>query len=102
MSRDTLNTLTGTTGTDQTEKRVTGTDSENKRALDVLSQGGTGSVIAGIQYDFIGVTFPNTITEIYTYRTGGSGGTITATVTAVYTAASKLDLLSVTRTPVLS
>ncbi len=48
-------------------------------------------------YDYIAATYPDTVTEVYTYKTGGSGGTTVATVTVVYTTATKDVLTSVTR-----
>ncbi|HNQ21212.1 MAG TPA: hypothetical protein PKI46_09145 [Bacteroidales bacterium] len=48
-------------------------------------------------YDYVSVAYPDTETEIYTYKTGGSGGTTVATVTIVYTDATKENLDSVTK-----
>ena len=48
-------------------------------------------------YDYVGVTYPNSTTEVYIFKTGGVGGTTVATVTVVYTAADKESLSSVTR-----
>jgi hypothetical protein len=59
--------------------------------------GGLGSLLEGITYDYIGATYPSATTEVYTYRLGGSLGTVQATVTVVYTSSSKDTLLSVTR-----
>jgi len=50
-----------------------------------------------VQYDYISAAYPDDHTEIYTFKTGGSGGTTVATVTVVYTNATKADLSSVTR-----
>jgi len=49
------------------------------------------------EYDYIAVTYPDTVTELYTYKTGGSGGTTVDTITVVYTDTTKEDLLSVTK-----
>lgn len=49
-------------------------------------------------YDYIAVTYPVNTTEVYTYRLGGAGGTIQATLTVVYTSSSKNDLSTVTWT----
>ena len=57
-----------------------------------------GSIIYGIEFDAIGATFPNATTEIYTYYEGGLAGTIQATVTVIYTNASKDSVQSVVRT----
>lgn len=48
-------------------------------------------------HDYIGITYPTSTSEVYTYKTGGSGGTIVLTVTVVYTDTSKENLSSVTR-----
>lgn len=48
-------------------------------------------------YDYIGVTYPDGMTEVYVYKTGGSGGTTVATVTIVYTDTTKANISSVTR-----
>lgn len=45
-------------------------------------------------YDNIQVTYPDAITEVYTYKLGS---TTTSTVTVVYTDASKASLSSVTK-----
>lgn len=51
------------------------------------------------EYDYIAVTYPDTSTEVYTFKTGGSGGTTVATVTLVYSdAGTKAILASVTKT----
>lgn len=49
-------------------------------------------------YDYISVTYPDTVTEVYVYRDGGASGTLIATVTITYSDASKEELLSVART----
>ena len=50
-------------------------------------------------FDYIGATYPNTSTEVYTYKTGGSGGTTVATITVVYSdAVTKAIITSVTKT----
>jgi hypothetical protein len=51
-----------------------------------------------LAYDYIVVTYPDSVTEVYTFKTGGSGGTTVRTVTVVYTAADKNNLSTVART----
>lgn len=51
-----------------------------------------------LEYDYIAVDYPNSTTEIYSYYTGGSGGTLVATITVVYTDATKNAVSSVART----
>lgn len=57
-------------------------------------------VIAGLNipaHDYIAATYPTTSSEVYTYKTGGASGTTVATVTIVYTDATKNVLTSVTK-----
>ena len=49
-------------------------------------------------YDYIAYTNTNTTTDTYIYKTGGLGGTTTATVTIVYTDTTKAQVSTVTRT----
>jgi hypothetical protein len=51
-----------------------------------------------VEYDYVGVTYPTTTSEVYTHKTGGSGGTTVSTVTVVYTDTTKENISSVTRT----
>ena len=48
-------------------------------------------------YDYISVTYPVATTEVFTFKTGGSGGATVAVVTIVYTDATKANLLTVTK-----
>lgn len=61
-------------------------------------KGGVGSIIAGVTFDAITVAYPTSTTEVYSYKTGGTGGMTVATVTITYTTSSKNTLLSVVRT----
>lgn len=49
-------------------------------------------------FDYVAVTYPDAVTELYTFKTGGSGGTTTNTVTLVYTDSGKGSLSTVTKT----
>jgi len=57
-----------------------------------------GTLDIPVAADHIAVTYPNTVTEIYTYKDGGASGTVLKTITVVYVTASKDDLLSVSWT----
>jgi len=46
-------------------------------------------------YDYVGVTYPTTSSEVWVFKDGGSGGTTVSTVTMTYTDSSKNDLSSV-------
>jgi hypothetical protein len=49
-------------------------------------------------YDYIAASFPDAVTEVYTFKKGGASGTTVQTVTVVYTDSTKASLSSVTRT----
>lgn len=46
------------------------------------------------EYDYFSVAYPLTTQEVYTFKTGGSGGTTVATITLNYTDATKEFLSS--------
>jgi hypothetical protein len=74
---------------------VTGTDvGATKRGLDVNLIGTIGSVLNSVNWDGGSLALPDAVTEIYSFKTGGSSGTTVATVTLVYTSAAKTDLLT--------
>ena len=51
------------------------------------------------KYDYVGVTYPTTSQEVYTFKTGGSGGTTVAVITLDYSdAVTKQILTAATRT----
>lgn len=56
------------------------------------------NVLITSAYDYVGVTYPTSSSEVYTYKTGGSGGTTVATVTVTYTSSTKENISSVART----
>jgi hypothetical protein len=49
-------------------------------------------------YDYIGFTYPDTMTDVLTYKTGGAAGTTVATITTVYTTEAKDIISSITKT----
>lgn len=51
------------------------------------------------EFDTITITYPDTVTEVYTHRKGGLTGLVAFTLTLVYQDATKEVLLSVTRAP---
>lgn len=53
-----------------------------------------GGILNGIAYDAGTVAYPDTITEVYSLLKGGLSGTLVATVTLVYTNATKKLLSS--------
>ena len=60
--------------------------------------GATGSVISGIPFDAIGVTYPTSTTEVFEYYVGGLAGDLQATVVVTYLTSDKIDISSVVRT----
>lgn len=55
----------------------------------------TGGVLVNEAFDYISVAYPTSSSEVYTYKTGGSGGTTVATVTVTYTDSTKENIQSV-------
>jgi len=63
---------------------------------------GADITIAGnmidVDYDYVSVAYPTTSSEVYTFKTGGSGGVTVATITISYTDTTKEYILTVTKT----
>lgn len=49
-------------------------------------------------YDYVAIAYPTSTQEIYTFKTGGSGGTTVATITINYTDATKANISNVAKT----
>lgn len=86
-----------TTGDNIQAKRVAlyGYDSTNNSWARASS---TFGKLVPEKYDYITATYPDSVTEVYTYKSGGSGGTLVATVTVVYTDSTKANVSTVART----
>lgn len=56
-----------------------------------------GDLLTGVEWDAISVAYPNTVTEVFSYYSGGLAGTLVATVTVVYTNSSKDNISTVER-----
>jgi hypothetical protein len=67
----------------------------NPFPVDVIKAAGLTEF--GKDYDFVGVTYPTSTQEVYTFRTGGSNGTIVGTLTVNYTNSSKDFILDATK-----
>ena len=78
-------------GDNQTMSEVTGTPIGTKTGIDVNV---LNSLLAGVNSDAGTVAYPTATQEVYSFRSGGTGGTITATVTLNYTDSTKADLLN--------
>lgn len=48
-------------------------------------------------FDYISIAYPTTVQEVYTYKSGGSGGTTVATVTVNYVDATKEFISNLTK-----
>jgi hypothetical protein len=55
------------------------------------------SISGGVAYDYLKVTYPDSLTEVFTYKLGGVGGTTVLTITVVYTTVDKDFVDTVTR-----
>jgi hypothetical protein len=53
--------------------------------------------MVNVAYDAVTVTYPDTVTEVFTFRSGGIAGAVEAIITLIYTDATKADLESVER-----
>ena len=51
-----------------------------------------------VVFDYINANYAGSSTDVYTYKTGGSGGSTVATITVVWTDSTKTVLSTVTRT----
>jgi len=66
-------------------------------ATEKTLQAVAGFVVSG--YDYVSASYNDpAFTETYVFKTGGSGGTTVATITVIYTDATKEKLVSVTKT----
>lgn len=81
----------GTTPTIEATVRQVGSEG----ALVVSSGGGT---LVSEDYDYIAATYPDGSTEVFTYKSGGSGGSTVAVITIVYTDTTKKTISTITRT----
>jgi hypothetical protein len=83
----------------------------NGSVIDLAEHGRVGGVSTGQPFkftadvgglsvplhDYIATTYPTDSSEVYTFKTGGSGGTTVATITITYTDDTKENLLTVER-----
>jgi hypothetical protein len=57
-----------------------------------LSSGSLGSLLQGVSWDYVIETEPTSTQEIYTFKSGGASGTITAVIEITYKTASKQSI----------
>lgn len=78
-----------------------GFDEDGERHVQLaVNPDGTLKGLVGMEippHDYIAATYPQGDTEVYTYKSGGASGTVVATITVVYTDATKEVLSSVTK-----
>jgi len=99
MSRIQLETLTSTADSEleANRKTQTGADVGTKRGAHVISLGSDTGLIDNVVFDFVAQVQAAT-TDTWTYREGGSGGTINAVVVITYTNSTKRIILNAERT----
>jgi hypothetical protein len=49
-------------------------------------------------FDYIAASYPNVMTEVYVYKSGGSSGTTVGTITVIYSDSTKNVIMSVAKT----
>ena len=64
--------------------------------LGVLRTSDINNLVRG-EWNYVAVTYPDTVTEVYTYKTAALLGDVIAVVTITYSDASKEQLTSVQR-----
>lgn len=57
-----------------------------------------GGKLVPENYNYINASYPDSVTEVYTYKNGGASGVIMATITVIYTTSTKSLISSVART----
>lgn len=73
---------------------------DNDQRVDTTNPLPVDTIFTGLSlpvYDYISVAYPVATTEVYTFKTGGAGGSTVATVTVVYTDSTKTNLSTVTK-----
>jgi hypothetical protein len=75
---------------------------KTKRFVEVVNSDSNpikiGGLLSGLTFDSISVTYDSAIQETYRYYTGGIAGTLVATLTVIYTDATKNFLNTIERT----
>lgn len=61
-------------------------------ALMRLKANSAGSLVSGLDYDYVDIQQTNATTDTYVFKTGGSGGTTVRTVVVTYTSSAKTDI----------
>lgn len=81
------------TSTTSDKKEITGTDitiaGVTKRGMDVAVTSQFGSLLSGVDFDAVNVSYPTTTTETYEFYLGGLAGAVQTTLTITYTDTTK-------------
>lgn len=89
--------LSGSTNTNEERKFV---QSGSQVAIAVAGAGGA-SLSAGsfwtMDYDTVTVAYPDAVTEVYSTRVGGAGGSVQQVVTIIYVSSTKEQIVSIVR-----
>ena len=78
----------------ENKKFVESPDGSGQVAIRTVASESDNPFAPPIGSDAMTATYPDNVTEVYAYRTGGLAGTIVQTVTVVYTAANKNLILN--------
>lgn len=87
-------TLTAVSTADGTTPVTLEADPNTHELLVFAATGG----LVGVAYDYMSYTNTSSTVDTYTYKSGGAGGTVVATVTITYTDSSKSQVSTVART----
>ena len=69
--------------------------SESQQAIRVTPVGGT---LVSQTYDYVAISYPSGTQEVYQFYSGGSSGSLVATVTINYVDSTKAKIQNVART----
>lgn len=64
----------------------------------LLSDAQATGLLGEVAYDYVEVTYPSATSEVFTFKSGGSGGTTVRVITLTYTDSTKANLSSAART----
>jgi len=97
ISKHDPNRTTTMIGVDSVSFTDTTTVAVNATTHELLTNSTVNGMLIRVNYDYVGIAYPDGTTEVYTFKTGGSSGTTVATITLVYTDVTKANLSTVTK-----
>lgn len=98
MAKNRLNTSNTTDDAGAVASDITGTTVGSKRAIDVAIIDGSSEELP-FDADSFALTTNASTQDIYTYYTGGVGGTIVGTITINYTDTCKIKIQDLAKVP---